>query len=311
MNVQVVNLGEVITNENESIRGHGTFQKDGNLVSSVAGIVHRVNKLVSVKPLRSRYHPEVGDVVVGRITEVLRNNWKVDIGARHDAFLGLSAIILPGGVQRRRTSTDEMNMRNFYKEDELISAEIQKINYETFKISLHTRSFKYGKLSDGQFVTVPPMLIKRSKSHYLVLPNGVLLILGCNGFIWLSIPEESELKIKKISNWFISTTTELQELEDEINENSNKSIKDKNMDLETNNFDFYKKKEKMITKEQRLEICRVRNAVLALSNSFLPIYPTSIMLVCKKSIEENINPKEMIKQKNMIILTSEVKELIK
>mgnify|MGYP006983393271 FL=1 len=50
--------------------GHGTFVQDEELVATVSGIVERVNKLVSVKPLRSRYNGEVGDVVVGRIVEV-------------------------------------------------------------------------------------------------------------------------------------------------------------------------------------------------------------------------------------------------
>jgi len=40
------------------------------VISSVTGRVERVNKLVSVRPLRARFTPEVGDLVVGRITEV-------------------------------------------------------------------------------------------------------------------------------------------------------------------------------------------------------------------------------------------------
>lgn len=51
-------------------RGHGTHVEDSNIISSVSGRVDRVNKLVSVRPLRARYIPEVGDLVVGRITEV-------------------------------------------------------------------------------------------------------------------------------------------------------------------------------------------------------------------------------------------------
>jgi exosome complex component RRP4 len=43
---------------------------DHKLVSSVSGVVEHVNKLVVVKPLRSRYQADVGDVVVGRITDV-------------------------------------------------------------------------------------------------------------------------------------------------------------------------------------------------------------------------------------------------
>jgi len=50
--------------------GHGTFIDQDNVISSVAGTIERVNKLVSVRAIRTRYNPEVGDLVVGRITEV-------------------------------------------------------------------------------------------------------------------------------------------------------------------------------------------------------------------------------------------------
>ena len=37
-------------------RGHGTINgKEGQLIASVAGVVDKVNKLISVKPLKSRY----------------------------------------------------------------------------------------------------------------------------------------------------------------------------------------------------------------------------------------------------------------
>ena len=40
--------------------------EDGAIVSSVAGTVTRTNKLLSVRPLRARYTPEIGDLVVER-----------------------------------------------------------------------------------------------------------------------------------------------------------------------------------------------------------------------------------------------------
>ena len=33
---------------------------------------------------------------------------------------------------------------------------------------------------------VPPILVRRLKSHFLTLPCGVDLILGLNGYIWIS-----------------------------------------------------------------------------------------------------------------------------
>ena len=40
------------------------------MYSTVAGTVERVNKLLTVKPIKARFCGEVGDLVVGRITEV-------------------------------------------------------------------------------------------------------------------------------------------------------------------------------------------------------------------------------------------------
>ena len=53
-------------------RGHGTFvlPDTTSIVATAAGTVHKTNKLLSVKPLRARYTPEIGDLVVGRIVEV-------------------------------------------------------------------------------------------------------------------------------------------------------------------------------------------------------------------------------------------------
>ena len=42
------------------------------------------------------------------------------------------------------------------------------------------------KLRNGQLVTVPPILVRRLKSHFITLPCGVDLILGLNGYIWVS-----------------------------------------------------------------------------------------------------------------------------
>jgi exosome complex RNA-binding protein Rrp4 len=46
-----------------------------------------------------RYNPEKGDLVIGRVVEVVQQRWKVDTNARQDAILALSSVNLPGGVQ--------------------------------------------------------------------------------------------------------------------------------------------------------------------------------------------------------------------
>jgi exosome complex component RRP4 len=124
-NFHIVTPGEQITSDPAFMRGHGTYAQEDVVMASVAGVVERVNKLISVKPLRTRYTAEIGDVVVGRITEVAQKRWKVDINGKQNAILLLSSVNLPGGVQRRKTELDELNMKSFFSEGDLIGAEVQ------------------------------------------------------------------------------------------------------------------------------------------------------------------------------------------
>ncbi|XP_067295960.1 exosome complex component RRP4 isoform X1 [Pseudorasbora parva] len=184
--------GDVITSDTGFMRGHGTYMDDERLTASVAGQVERVNKLICVKPLKTRYNGEVGDVVVGRITEVQQKRWKVETNSRLDSVLLLSSVNLPGGELRRRSTQDELAMRDYLQEGDLISAEVQSI-FSDGALSLHTRSLKYGKLGQGVLVLVSPSLVKRQKTHFHNLPCGASLILGNNGYVWLyPTPEQQD-----------------------------------------------------------------------------------------------------------------------
>nr|SVE89379.1 EOG090X09DD [Daphnia sinensis] len=180
----LVTPGSLITKETGFMRGHGTYMQDDCLYASVAGVVERVNQLISVRPLKSRYHGEIGDVVIGRITEVSQKRWKLDTNARLDSVLLLQSVNLPGGELRRRSAEDELSMRQYLKEGDLVSAEVQNI-FNDGALSLHTRSMKYGKLSQGCLVKVSPSLIRRQKTHFHNLPCGASIIMGNNGFVWI------------------------------------------------------------------------------------------------------------------------------
>lgn len=188
--------GDVITTDLSFMRGHGTYVDTSNeqLLSSVAGVIEKVNKLITVRPLKTRYNGEVGDVVVGRIVEVQQRRWKVEMASRLNASLLLSSVNLPGGELRRKSAEDELLMRQYLCEGDLISAEVQSI-FSDGSLSLHTRSLKYGKLGQGTLVLVSPSLIKRCKIHFHSLPCGVQVILGNNGYVWICpLPSEEGTK---------------------------------------------------------------------------------------------------------------------
>ncbi|EEP82061.1 hypothetical protein UREG_06926 [Uncinocarpus reesii 1704] len=200
----IVTPGEVVTDDPQWMRGHGTFTPatssvPSTIIATVAGTVLKTNKLLSVYPLRARYNPEIGDLVIGRIVEVQSRRWKVDVAAPLLANLPLSAINLPGGILRKRTTADELQIRSFFNEGDLLVAEVQSVHQDG-SASLHTRSLKYGKLRNGIFLAVAGMGgagvvrgtgVVRSRRQVWTVPgaNGgsdIEVILGVNGYIWIS-----------------------------------------------------------------------------------------------------------------------------
>ena len=266
------------------LRGHGTFVEGGRLVSSLVGLVERVNALVTVRPLQGRYGGEVGDVVVGRILDVQSKRWHVDISGRHDAVLLLSSVNLSDGVQRRRTEEDQLNMRSFYAEDDLISAEVRAV-FADGSLSLHARSLKYGKLENGQVVRVPSSLMRRLKQHFCTLPCGVDVILGLNGHIWLTASMEG-LEAEPGSSSSSSSSA------------GDASAADQ-QDAEAGLVEAIERRKRLaaerdVPADARLRVCRARNCILALAQCGLPILPEAISLVYQASEELGLAPEQLL-----------------
>ena len=177
----------------EFLKGHGVYTSNdkGELVANVGGEMKRVDQVVSVTPIWARYIGDVGDIVVGRIVVVAQKKWYVELNALQDATLHLTAVNLPSGQQRRRTAADELLMRDFFEEGDLLVAEVQNV-YHDGSMSLHTRTNKFGRLRGGTLVQVAPGLIKRLEQHIIALPElQAELVIGLNGYIWVSAMDKS------------------------------------------------------------------------------------------------------------------------
>ena len=77
-----------------------------------------------------------------------------------------------------------MQMRTHFKENDLLSGEIQQINVNG-TIHIQTRNLKYGKLKNGILLKVNHILIKKTKHQFIDLVENVKAILGLNGIIWI------------------------------------------------------------------------------------------------------------------------------
>jgi len=180
-------------------------------------------------------------------------------------------------------------MREFFSENDLISvrafcfsislslsgssiffshqAEVQKVKGDG-ALSLHTRNLKYGKLENGQFVRVPCGLIKRSKQHFHSLDCGVDMILGNNGFVWItSTPPRASFDSD------VSKTVSAEEQEEALKKAAAARV---------------------ISADDRENICRVRNSILALAEVHVAISRETIMSVYEESFSQGLAAKDLI-----------------
>jgi exosome complex component RRP4 len=270
--------GQVLPAEPDAIRGHGTHVRphDGAVASSVGGFLTRVGKLVSVQSTRQRYRGEVGDVVVGRISIVQQKSWRVEINAAHDGILQLSAVNLPGGILRRRTTSDQLQMRELFAENDVIVAEVQQVHHDG-ALALHTRSLKYGRLAAGQLVSVRAALIRRTKNQFHQFPFSVMIIVGMNGLIWIG-PRVDDTADPSGAGGF----------SEELSAPTQTAV--------------------LVSADVRLRISRVRAAILVLARAHLPIFPESIFAVYARSLENQVPVSELLSAQHEAQLTQGLME---
>lgn len=312
---QVIASTASSADEESFLRGHGTYlerienpqtsQQEQRLVASVVGMVHRVNKLITVIPSASSlYWGQVGDLVVGRIVAVGPTRWRVQlVGNGRDAQLPLTGIHLPGGVQRIRTAQDQRDMRHFFVEGDLVSAEVHKVQQDG-SLVLHTRSTRYGKLENGVLVQVPPALIQRRKNHYLTDFGGATVdnsgtsndgtsntdsgtmdvVWGANGSIW----------IQRRLNRAIVTTTETSASATDSALNSN----DMHEQLRQEHADS------PYMKEDRMTLARLRNSIECLRLIHAMVTPEAVLEVYHQSMAINVRPAAMLNPTTVLQLTA-------
>jgi exosome complex component RRP4 len=284
----------VADNEDSFLKGHGTYvervQDEQRLVASVVGLVHRVNKLITVIPASSsHYEGQVGDLIVGQVTSVQANRWKVALTGGRDAQLPLQGIVLPGGVQRVRTAQDQRDMRQHLQEGDWISAEVHKVSPNDGSLLLHTRSTKYGKLECGTVVRVPPALVARRKNHNLTDYLGIVdIVWGTNGLLWI------QRKLSSLEGFqrHLQQQGQQDDLRDE----------DRHEQL---------RKEHAATpllREERMAIARVRNAMECLSMVHAMVTPEAVEQVYHESVKCNLRPADMLLPNNIVALTASTRK---
>lgn len=197
-NRQLVTPGDLLA-EGDYIAGKNTYRIDNRIYASRLGLVEYGDREVRVVALNAFYVPSVGDLVIGKITEVNVNGWIVDINSPYSAILKASDVFERGFKPQKDDLTEIFNI------GDLILAKITSYD-RTRNPQLTIREPGLGKITKGQIVKITPTKIPRvigrkgSMINTLKRETGCRITIGQNGLILIhgKNPDDERLAIMAI-----------------------------------------------------------------------------------------------------------------
>ena len=176
---ELVVPGQVLAEEGY-YSGRGTFKDGKSVLSSLMGLVSLRNKKISVIPLKSKYVPKKGDVVIGEIDDVRFSMWGVDINSPYSGILPASEVF---GREKKELS------RVFNVGDVLFLRVVDVDEVKKVKLGLKGRGM--GKFRGGILVDITPTKVPRligkkgSMINMIKDKTKCKIVVGQNGLVWV------------------------------------------------------------------------------------------------------------------------------
>jgi exosome complex component RRP4 len=192
----------------------GTYDEDGQIFSSLVGLAELRGNTVKVVALEGAYIPKEGDLVIGTITLVAGNNWKVDIGGPYGASLHANNAL-------RRPYSDDIS--EYMDIGDVIAAEVIAFDRGSGPfLGMKGRGLRV--LQGGMILNVSPAKIPRIIGRRGSMINmikdhlKIQTMVGQNGRIWIRAPSIAVLRLAIKAFRTIESQAHTSKLTDRISE---------------------------------------------------------------------------------------------
>ncbi len=213
----IVVPGEVIISGEDYLPGEGSKREGEDVVAERYGLAEVAGRMIKVIPLSGAFIPRRGNVVLGRITDVLFNGWLVDVDSAGNAFL-------PIDESPRFINRNEMDQ--FLGIGDMLGAKIWSIKGRGIDLTLKGRGL--GKLEGGFVFRINPSRVPRvigregSMITMIKEKTGCNITVGQNGWIWVKgEDDDSEIKARNAIE-FVVEKVQVEGLTDKMEEWFNK-----------------------------------------------------------------------------------------
>ena len=191
-NKDLVIPGQVLADD-EYYSGRGTFKDNGKVCSSLIGLVSLRNKKIRVIPLKSKYVPKKGDVVIGKINDVRFSMWDVDINSPYSGILPAFEVF----------GREKKELNKVYDVGDVLFLRVVDVD-EIKKAKLGLKGRGMGKFKGGIIVDIAPTKVPRligkkgSMINMIKDKTKCKIVVGQNGLVWVKGDEDMEQLTKNI-----------------------------------------------------------------------------------------------------------------
>ena len=191
-NKDLVIPGQILADD-EYYSGRGTFKENGKVCSSLMGRVSLRNKKLRVIPLKSKYVPKKGDVVIGKINDVRFSMWEVDINSPYAGILPAFEVF----------GREKKELNKVYDVGDVLFLRVVDVD-EIKKAKLGLKGRGMGKFKGGIIVDIAPTKVPRligkkgSMINMIKDKTNCKIVVGQNGLVWVKGDEDMEQLTKDI-----------------------------------------------------------------------------------------------------------------
>ena len=191
-NKDLVIPGQVLADD-EYYSGRGTFKENGKVCSSLLGRVSLRNKKIRVIPLKSKYVPKKGDVVIGKINDVRFSMWDVDINSPYSGILPAFEVF----------GREKKELNKVYDVGDVLFLRVVDVD-EIKKAKLGLKGRGMGKFKGGIIVDIAPTKVPRligkkgSMINMIKDKTNCKIVVGQNGLVWVKGDEDMEQLTKDV-----------------------------------------------------------------------------------------------------------------
>lgn len=191
-NKDLVIPGQILADD-EYYSGRGTFKENGKVCSSLIGLVSLRNKKIRVIPLKSKYVPKKGDVVIGKINDVRFSMWDVDINSPYSGILPAFEVF----------GREKKELNKVYDVGDVLFLRVVEVD-EIKKAKLGLKGRGMGKFKGGIIVDIAPTKVPRligkkgSMINMIKDKTKCKIVVGQNGLVWVKGNEDMEQLTREI-----------------------------------------------------------------------------------------------------------------